>query len=269
MVNWILLLALSGNPWAHQQQPAPGPADAIGSYSAGCLQGAIPLAETGTGYQLLRPNQRRYFGHPVLIDYLTHLAAQAHHQGLPDLLIGDMAMVRGGPFDSGHRSHQSGLDADIWFRFADAPLSRAQRNDPTPLDLVDHSRNRVNRHFDRRHLQLLQLAAEDPRVERIFVNPAIKLAACEALAQQPHAWLAKLRPWFGHSAHLHVRLSCPPGSPDCQPQAAIPPGDGCGAELLSWFEPPKPGSSPPAKREPPRLPAQCRRLLDGKTDVTQ
>ena len=33
--------------------------------------------------------------------------------------------------------------------------------------------------------------------------------------------------------HFHVRLHCPPGSPDCRNQAVIPEGDGCGQE--AWF----------------------------------
>ncbi|MDN7213898.1 penicillin-insensitive murein endopeptidase, partial [Klebsiella pneumoniae] len=34
-----------------------------------------------------------------------------------------------------------------------------------------------------------------------------------------------------------------------------------GAELQSWFEPPKPGSTPPVKKTPP-LPPSCQALLD-------
>ncbi|WP_409422793.1 penicillin-insensitive murein endopeptidase [Pseudaeromonas sp. ZJS20] len=263
MVSWLLAVALSAataNPWASQQFPAPGHPDAIGTYTAGCLQGAVPLPETGTGYQLLRPSHRRFYGHPVLIAYLQQLARRSHTVGLPDLLIGDLAMPKGGPFTSGHKSHQSGLDADVWFRFAPSVLSRAQREAATPLDLVDGQRNRVNRQFSPQHLRLLQLAAEDARVERIFVNPAIKLAACQALQGKPHGWLAKLRPWFGHSAHMHVRLRCPAGN-DCQPQAPVPAGDGCGEELLSWFEPPKPASGTATVKAPSPQPAQCRALL--------
>lgn len=262
MVSWILAAALAAtvNPWAEQRLPAPGPANAIGTYTAGCLQGAIPLPEMGTGYQLLRPSHRRYYGHPVLIAYLQQLARRSHEADLPDLLVGDLAMPKGGPFSSGHQSHQSGLDADIWFRFAPVQLSRAEREDPTPLDLVDAQRNRVNRHFSAQHLRLLQLAADDARVERIFVHPAIKLAACEAQQGQPRGWLAKLRPWFGHSAHLHVRLRCPAGN-DCQRQAPVPTGDGCGDELRSWFAPPPPGQTVSPAKTPAPLPDQCHRLL--------
>src|SRR5262249_51802528 len=49
------------------------------------------------------------------------------------------------------------------------------------------------------------------------------------------SWLRKLRPWWGHDDHFHVRLRCPTGDAECQVQEPIPPGDGCGADLAWWF----------------------------------
>ena len=89
MVHWLLLLALS-NPWAQVSTPAPGKPEPIGSYSAGCLQGAQKFPLQGSGYQLLRPAQHRYYGHPSLINYLNDLTHRAQAKGLPPLLIGDM-----------------------------------------------------------------------------------------------------------------------------------------------------------------------------------
>ena len=108
--------------------------------------------------------------------------------------------------------------------------------------------------------QLIKLAAEDSEVTRIFVNPAIKQQLCPD-AGSDRQWLRKVRPRFQHRAHMHVRLRCPAGSLECEDQAPPPPGDGCGAELQSWFEPPKPGSTP-VKKTPPPLPPSCRALLD-------
>ncbi|MFO1072825.1 MAG: penicillin-insensitive murein endopeptidase [Geminicoccaceae bacterium] len=42
-----------------------------------------------------------------------------------------------------------------------------------------------------------------PEVERIFVHPGIKQALC-AQAGGDHAWLAKVRPRYGHDAHFHA-----------------------------------------------------------------
>ncbi len=260
MLSWLLLLALA-NPWALQQQAAAGRPEAIGSYSAGCLQGAEALPLSGPGYQVLRPAQRRYYGHPDLIHYLRNLAWQSRQQGLPTLLFGDLAMVRGGPFDFGHRSHQSGLDADIWFRMPSRPLSMNQRNNPRPLDLVNHDSRRLDRtRFQANHLTLLRLAASDPRVDRIFVSPPIKLELCRRTSGS-RAWLRKIRPWFGHSSHLHVRLRCPADSQDCQPQKAVPAGDGCGGELLSWLDEPTHITPSRLPAPLPLLPRRCQRLL--------
>lgn len=263
MVHLFLALAL-GNPWPLLTTPAPGHPEPIGSYSAGCLQGSQQMALHGQGYQLLRPAQRRYFGHPVLVDYLHDLVARSQSQGLPPLLIGDMAMVRGGPFSSGHRSHQNGLDVDIWFRFAAPPLSRQQLANPTPLDMVRADNRHVSRAFSVKQQTLLRLAASDSRVERIFVHPAIKQALC-AQTTGDRSWLHRIRPWFGHRAHLHVRLQCPNGARDCQAQKPIPPGDGCDAELKSWFSGPTEVSSSSKPKPLPILPLRCEQILSPRT----
>ena len=49
------------------------------------------------------------------------------------------------------------------------------------------------------------------RVQRIFVNAAIKKALCRE-ATGDRSWLAKIRPWWGHDYHFHIRMRCPPGS---------------------------------------------------------
>lgn len=52
------------------------------------------------------------------------------------VLIGDMAMPAGGRFNSGHTSHQSGLDFDIWLQLPPLRRSAQQLLQPQPLDLV-------------------------------------------------------------------------------------------------------------------------------------
>ena len=210
-------------------------AEAIGGYSAGCLKNAVALPLEGPGYQVIRTKRLRYYGHPDLIHYLQHLANQTRLAGMPDLYIADLAMMHGGPFTSGHRSHQTGLDADIWFRMADRPISRWEQDAPREWALIDEPSYRMlPGRFGPRQLNLLRLAADRPEVARIFVNPVIKAEVCK---QAPgEAWVGKLRPWVGHFSHFHVRLRCPANSPDCQPQAPIPPGNGCDAELASWLK---------------------------------
>ena len=90
-----------------------------------------------------------------------------------------------------------------------------------------------------------------PKVERIFVNAAIKKALCRS-TDTDRTWLRKVRPMWGHDYHFHIRMSCPAGSPDCRAQDAVPPGDGCGKELDWWFRDAiiKPQTAPPPKPKP-------------------
>src|SRR5437899_5198595 len=112
--------------WANAIEPLHGPAAPIGFYSAGCLQGAEALSLDGTGYAVMRPSRRRFYGHPALVSYLTELAVRTYTDNRKLLLIGDLGLPRGGPMLTGHDSHQNGLDADIWF------MTRANR--PTTVE---------------------------------------------------------------------------------------------------------------------------------------
>jgi hypothetical protein len=48
-------------------------------------------------------------------------------------------------------------------------------------------------------------------------------------------WMSKVRPWYGHDDHIHVRLKCPADSPNCRAQPPVPGGDGCDKSLDHWF----------------------------------
>lgn len=246
--------------WEAIRLPVPGKAQSIGGYSNGCIIGAQPLALKGEGYQVIRSVKNRYYGHPQLLSYLQNLGQRAKASGIPPILIGDMGMPAGGRFSSGHASHQTGLDADIWLRFG--PMDDETARNPAGLAtiMVDRATKVVDeRLWTAKHTQLLKLAATDTRVDRIFVNPAIKVKLCNT-AGTDRAWLRKIRPWYAHDSHFHVRLTCPADAPSCQNQAPVPAGDGCGAELYSWFEPPKPSATPKSKAlpQPPQL---CQMIL--------
>lgn len=255
------LLAASPAPasdWSAFVAPSAGPAQAIGSYANGCIAGAAELPLEGPGWQVNEPQRRRNYGHPQTVAVVADLARFAATEGLGRLLVGDLSQPRGGRMSYGHSSHRTGLDADIWFRLDLPELPRAARRDLDLPSLVDAGTGRA--HPTDAQLRLLRRAAEDPRVARIFVNPAIKLALCER-AGPDRDWLRAVRPWSGHDRHFHVRLHCPADSPGCAPQAAPPPGDGCGAELMDWFKP-KPATRPKttvkvAPAPPPPEPAAC------------
>ncbi|GAA3580959.1 penicillin-insensitive murein endopeptidase [Gibbsiella greigii] len=253
--------AMALTPWQKIDHPVAGAPQAIGGFSNGCLIGAQPLPLEAADYQVMRTDQRRYFGHPDLLAFIQRLGSEAGQNALGTVLIGDMAMPAGGRFSSGHASHQSGLDVDIWLQLPRQRWSQQQLLKPQPIDLVSADGKRVvERQWQPQVGQLIKLAAQDHEVTRIFVNPAIKQRLCED-AGSDRAWLQKVRPWFGHRAHMHVRLRCPAGSLECKEQDAPPAGDGCGAELASWFKPHLP-SAKPGKPVPPPLPPACQALLD-------
>ncbi|TKI03855.1 penicillin-insensitive murein endopeptidase [Martelella alba] len=249
-------------PWQRVTHPVAGAPQSIGAFANGCLIGARPLPLGAANYQVLRPDQRRFYGHPDLLLFIERLGNQVKNLGLGELLVGDMAMPAGGRFGSGHASHQTGLDVDIWLQLPRTRWTTQQLLRPQPLDLVAADGRDINPAVWRPDIAtLIKLAAEDREVTRIFVNPAIKKQLCR-VAGTDRGWLTKVRPWFGHRAHMHVRLRCPSDSTECQEQAPPPVGDGCGAELESWFLPPRPGTQPPVKKAPPPLPPSCQALLD-------
>jgi len=267
----LLLLAAplvqAATPWQQMTKPVPGTPQAIGGFANGCMIGAQALPLQSSDYQVMRPDQRRYYGQPQLVAFIQRLAQLANQQKLGTLLIGDMAMPAGGRFSSGHASHQSGLDVDIWLQLPRQRWSQQQLLKPQPIDLVAaDGKSVLSRHWQPNIAQLIKDAAQDPEVTRIFVNPAIKKQLCLETGTD-RAWLGKVRPWFAHRAHMHVRLACPTGSRECLDQDPPPAGDGCGAELESWFTPHQ-SSTKPGKPVVPPLPPTCQALLD-KHLVTQ
>ncbi len=256
--------------------PANMQARAIGSYARGCLAGATALPVDGPSWQVMRLNRNRNWGHPVLIDYLEDLAREVPRiTGWPGLLVGDISQPRGGPMLTGHASHQIGLDADLWL--TPMPRGRLDRDSRENMPAVNMARADWRdvdpRHWTPAHTRLIKAAASEPRVERIFVNPAIKVALCRE-AGADRSWLNKVRPIWGHNYHFHIRMSCPAGMASCSGQEPPNFGDGCGQELTDWIErqraaifaPPKPPRSGPApKPKPPmsldELPAECRQVL--------
>jgi penicillin-insensitive murein DD-endopeptidase len=251
--------------------PAPLSARSIGSYSRGCLAGGRALPISGPGWQVMRLSRNRNWGHPRLIAYIEQFARSSRFIGWPGLLISDMAQPRGGPMLTGHASHQIGLDADIWLTpMPNRMLTRQDREEMTAVSMLRDPLNVDLNWWTPVHTMPIKLAASYPAVERIFVHPAIKQVLCDQ-AGRDWAWLSKVRPWWGHYYHFHVRIGCLPGGQGCRPQPPVPRGDGCGAELDGWFEklrqaehqPTIPARPAPAKRALTLddLPNQCRAVL--------
>ncbi len=250
---------------ASRQSPA-----ALGSYAKGCIAGAQALPGTGSTWQAMRLSRNRNWGHPELIDFIQDLSRKAARiRGWNGIYVGDMSQPRGGPMLTGHRSHQIGLDADIWLRPGkNLRMTQAQREKFSAISMRRAKGAYTNSNWTRAQHELVKAAAQDKRVERIFIFPGAKVKMCND-EKGDRSWLRKVRPWWGHYYHFHVRLKCPEGSRGCVDQAPPPPGDGCAA-AQKWVDdilnppPPDPNRKPSKKRRDlvlTDLPKQCRNVL--------
>jgi penicillin-insensitive murein endopeptidase len=275
----LALMALLMVPAALAQQPARelfgavhtpagGAQMPIGGYAKGCIAGAVQLPADGPGWQAMRLSRDRRWGTAELVQYIEALAQSVQQDGWPGLLVGDMGQARGGPMASGHASHQIGLDVDIWLLpMPDRQLSADERESLSAVSVLKKGTRELDtKRFGEAQRLLIYRAAQLPGVARIFVAPAIKKSLCSVNWRDP-GFLRKIRPWYGHDDHFHVRLACPAGAANCADQDPVPAGDGCGADLDWWFtdEPYRPSNTPPA---PPLtladLPKACTAVLRAK-----
>ena len=250
---------------------SPQRSEAVGGYARGCQAGAEQLAETGPTWQAMRLSRNRNWAQPVTIDFVQDLSRfAATLEGWEGIYVGDMSQPRGGPMLSGHASHQSGLDADIWMLPPDRlNLTEAERESISSISMRRAQGAYTNDSWTSQHEALLRAAASDPRVARIFVFPGAKVAMCNS-ATGDRDWLRKIRPWWGHHYHFHVRLNCPEGDTACIDQPPPPPGDGC-EDADGWVDrilnppPPDPNAPPPTPRADitmAQLPGQCLDVLN-------
>ncbi len=201
------------------QTPAALTPSAIGSPAKGCLAGAKPLPTDGPHWQVMRPSRHRYFGHPNLVSYIERLAEAAAGEGWPGILVGDMAQPRGGPMTSGHASHQTGIDADLWLKPApDHPLDMAERESlPLVSVLKPGTRELDPELWSDAQARFIKRAASEPEVARIFVNPVIKKALCDAADRlRGRPGLAEAGAALVGSRRPHPRPSEVPGCGLCR-----------------------------------------------------
>ncbi|WP_295968216.1 penicillin-insensitive murein endopeptidase, partial [uncultured Bartonella sp.] len=103
-------------------------------------------------------------------------------------------------------------------------------------------------------------------------SPGIKKQLCDTVTGD-RSWLQKVRPYWGHFWHFHVRLKCQAGSENCKPQPKVTAGDGCDKSLAWWFtdepwadkKPKKPTTTTPPKPHimmVSELPKECTAVLN-------
>ncbi len=263
----LLLVTSCAKPdWSGIATPTKNPPQIYGSYSAGCIDGAVAMPEEGVGYQGMNRLRNRFYGHPSMINFIEKFSRKVDSKYGRKILVNDIGQPRGGPAplnSSVHVSHQIGLDADIWFKtitrgseVSDIDHLSVLADDQKSLNLSRWNNNSAN---------ILKTAARFDEVERILVNPAVKKAMCEKY--KGAKWLNKIRPWWGHDSHFHVRLVCPASDAYCVKQRPVPVDDGCGADMDWWFsaEAQEAGREKyAAERVYPKLPEMCEQVFDWK-----
>src|SRR4051794_33610145 len=274
--------ALSGDPLAKDlfgSKKLPAAAakpQSFGFYSKGCFTGGMAIATDGPTGRGMGLSRNRRWGHPTMIKLIEKLSHDAVADGWPGLLLGDISQPRGGPMLTGHASHQVGLDADIWFTpMPDRRLSAQERETMSAVSMIKKGGLTVDdRLWTPSRMKLLKRAASYPEVERIFVHPGIKKKLCDTVTGD-RSWLAKIRPFWGHDYHFHVRIKCQPGSPGCKAQDAPPAADGCGKSRAWWSaaEPWRPAKEREAHARDvmtmASLPKECRAVLDAPSPVSE
>ena len=167
---------------------------AVGQPWSGRLVHGRRLPSQGPGYATWDPILKRVgnrawrrWGTGRLLATLRRVLADyaRRHPGAPPVLIGDLSRPRGGDFGPrfggiGHASHQTGLDADVYYPRTDGRLRRARRPEQV----------------DRAAAQELVDAFVQEGAQYVFVGPSLDLRGPSRIVQ----------PLVNHDDHLHVRL---------------------------------------------------------------
>ena len=160
--------------------------------------------------------------------------AQAQAAGLPDALHERHPQPRGGPMAGVHASHMLGLDADVWLDVRAEAAADARRSATRSRWTAWSRRTGAASNRALWTPQHVDPAPPGDRAARAWTaswstRPSSGSSACTVTGDR--SWLHLVRPWYGHTAHMHIHFRCPPDQPECRDKAPPPPGDGCDAAL--------------------------------------
>lgn len=213
-----------------------GVEQSIRYYTNGSLINPTRVPATSPGLVKIRtPRDRGYATYELTTILSTVAGEMAQTYPRRDRLqIGDVANARGGSIGQ-HKSHRNGLDADVVYYRRNNKEQDPQWSGNYIEKFV--KKGKVTENFDlERNWKLFTKLASFPQVERVFVDIGIKRAFCnmyansrDPIAQQA---LRIMRPARLHDDHMHIRITCPPGSPRCVAQNPTAPGTGCGGNRM-------------------------------------
>lgn len=176
-----------------------------------------------TPYLVVKGGSVRYrYGHPALVLMLRRSAKQiSKDAGGIKLLVGDLSREEGGPL-YGHRSHQSGRDADVGFFAVNTKGKSVQLSEFVKFGSDGKATDGSGLIFDDyRNWLLIQAWVTDTRagLSHIFVSHGLRarllaFAARDARFKRHVERATELlkQPEHGepHDDHFHVRIACPP-----------------------------------------------------------
>ncbi|MNL43857.1 Penicillin-insensitive murein endopeptidase precursor [compost metagenome] len=146
------------------------------------------------------------------------------------LPIGDMSKEKGGKFGT-HKSHQTGLDADVAFYFESKNLQRSF----VSAVAVDkpHGSWMLEKQWG-----LFKMVNKTKLVDRIFIHKTLKKALCQLAIKKGeidksdksgdiYETLRRLSADTDHNTHFHLRLKCSKAQIRCRQLPEPAAGTGC------------------------------------------
>lgn len=172
------------------------------------------------------------YGHPALILMLERSAKELQRVSPGSVLVvGDISDANGGPLP-GHRSHQSGRDADVEFYALDEKGRSIVLDHFVKFGANGKALDGSNSVFDDwRNWLLVQSWVRDHRagLSHIFISRPLRQRLISYAGKQPafksyvpevSALLKQPEDAEPHDDHFHVRVSCPDGQSEiCREQS--------------------------------------------------
>lgn len=171
--------------------------------------------------RLKNPERNAVYGHPALVLMLQRTGEQMGREaGGAALLVGDLSTEFGGAL-AGHRSHQSGRDADVGFFALDARGRSRQLDRLIAFDGEGKAKDGSGLRFDDyRNWLLVQMWLRDQRavVRWVFVSSPLRQRLLDFARERPAfrqygdaaaKLLVQPRNSSAHDDHFHVRVACP------------------------------------------------------------
>jgi penicillin-insensitive murein endopeptidase len=200
-----------------------GRASSTGAPNHGQLEGGIQVRKSA---HLAVREDAHPWGLPALVK-LLHRAADdvaAKHKGAV-LFVADLSAKSGGPL-AGHRSHQSGRDADVGFYVTNSKGKAVNAKRFIGFNGDGRARDVEWARFDdARNWALVEALLKNENVRYVFVSTSLrarllkfgaKKRASEAIMQRAAAVMVVPGEHVDvHDDHFHVRISCPESSSKC------------------------------------------------------